>query len=43
MVCVITTAESRPFKTIQPGLQILFKIGGPKWPMERKMVGRFLK
>ena len=20
-----------------------FKVGGPKWPMERKMVGHFLK
>ena len=25
------------------GLQIFFKIGGPKWPMEQKMVGHFLK
>ena len=25
------------------GLQILFKIGGPKWPMEQTMVGHFLK
>ena len=23
------------------GLQIFFKIGGPKWPMEQKMVGHF--
>ena len=25
------------------GLQIFFKIGGRKWPMEQKMVGHFLK
>ena len=25
------------------GLQIFFKIGGPKWPMEQKMMGHFLK
>ena len=25
------------------GLQIFFKIGGPKWPMEQKTVGHFLK
>ena len=25
------------------GLQIFFKTGGPKWPMEQKMVGHFLK
>ena len=25
------------------GLKIFFKIGGPKWPMEQKMVGHFLK
>ena len=28
---------------IQTGPQIFFKIGGPKWPMEQKMVGHFLK
>ena len=25
------------------GLQIFFKIDGPKWPMEQKLVGHFLK
>ena len=25
------------------GLQIFFKIGGPKWPIEQKIVGHFLK
>ena len=25
------------------GLQIFFKIDGPKWPVEQKMVGHFLK
>ena len=25
------------------GLQIFFKTGGPKWPMEQKNVGHFLK
>ena len=28
---------------VNAGLQIFFKIGGPKWPMEQKMVGHFLK
>ena len=28
---------------ITTGLQIFFKIGGPKWPVEQKMVGHFLK
>ena len=29
-------------KNYTAGLQILFKIGGQKWPMEHKMVGHFL-
>ena len=31
------------FHWFDSGLQIFFKIGGPKWPMEQKMVGHFLK
>ena len=31
------------WRHIHAGLQIFFKIGGPKWPMEQKMVGHFLK
>ena len=30
-------------RCIFAGLQIFFKNGGPKWPMEQKMVGHFLK
>ena len=30
-------------KFLSSGLQIFFKIGGPTWPMEQKMVGHFLK
>ena len=30
-------------KITSSGLQIFFKIDGPKWPMEWKMVGHFLK
>ena len=26
-----------------PGLQIFFKIGGPKWPMKQKIMGHFMK
>ena len=29
--------------TLLPVLQIFFKSGGPKWPMEQKMGGHFLK
>ena len=30
-------------KQTQSGLQIFFKIGGPKWPMDQKMASHFLK
>ena len=30
-------------KCTLPGLQIFFKIDGPKWPMEQQMIGHFLK
>ena len=32
-----------PDKSSYSGLQIFFKIGGPNWPMEQKMVGHFHK
>ena len=28
---------------IEDRASVFFKIGGPKWPMEQKMVGHFLK
>ena len=33
----------RYWLNINSGLQIFFKIGRPKWPIEQKMVGHFLK
>ena len=38
----IPSEQSWSDKKVQ-GFRFFFKIGGPKWPMEQKMVGHFLK
>ena len=45
LLTTVLNTPPTPYLTIHPpsGLQIFFKICGPKWPMEQKMVGHFLK
>ena len=41
--CLHPTYSKVIIKLSTPGLKFFFKIGVPKWPMEQKMVGHFLK
>ena len=38
-----TSEDHKSSPWAHAGLQIFFKSGGPKWPIEQKMVGHFLK
>ena len=42
-VCNILNYATNQLEASHPWLQIFFKIGGPKWPMEQKIVDHFLK